>query len=82
MENSITSTSVSPPKATLTSFASSKDQLAGIGNDSRSVLNNLGDLDQNLESGAQHVQDHLSPNHLYQHPENLRNLIECTFSVD
>ena len=74
MENSITSTSVSPPKATLTSFASSKDQLTGIGNDSRSVLNNLGDLDQNLESGAQHVQDHLSPNHLYQHSETLRNL--------
>ena len=74
MEISITSTSVTPPKATLTSFASSKDQLTGIGNDSRSVLGqNLGVFGHNIDSEPEHLHDHLNPNQQYPYQEPLRN---------
>ena len=72
MENS-TTTSVTPPKAILTSFAL-KDQSNGIGYDSRSVLHHPCELGHNIESEHQHLQDNPNPNHLYQYQEPLRNL--------
>ena len=60
MENS-TTTSVTPPKATLTSFAL-KDQSHGIGYDSRSVLHNPCELGQSIESDHQHPQDNSNTN--------------------